>query len=105
LRAAPGSHEVSPVDDSAFIKRLRRLLGRECTYLGQRCRLVEILGDEGSLVLESREEIPPIQTDQYGHPNFRANEVIQVPIFGTDRQRLSDELLDLLFQLDTGAGG
>jgi hypothetical protein len=57
------------------------------------------------LVLESHEEIPPIQTDQYGHPNFRANALIQVPIFGTDRQQLSDELLDLLSQLDDTAAG
>jgi hypothetical protein len=75
---------------------LRRLIGRECRYLGRRCRLIEVLGDEGVVVLEMHEETPPIQTDQYGHPVSRANELLQVPIAGSDPGELSDELLDLL---------
>jgi hypothetical protein len=82
--------------ESGFVSRLRRLIGRECRYLGRRCRLVEVLGDEGVVVLEMYEEPPPIQIDQYGHPAHRANELLQVPIAGSDPSELSDELLDLL---------
>lgn len=94
--------------DSAFINRLRRLIGRECHYLGRRCRLIEILGEEGAVVLELQEATPPIQTDQYGHPVHRANELVQIPIAGSDPDKPSDELLELLPLLGspgTGSAG
>jgi hypothetical protein len=92
--------EVIPLVESRFTNRLRRLIGRECRYLGRRCRLVEVLGDEGALVLEVQEETPPIQTDQYGHPANRANELLQVAITGSDQSELSEEVLELLSLLD-----
>jgi hypothetical protein len=91
------------VDEGPFIERLRRLIGRECSYLGRRCRLIEILADEGVLVLEMHEDVPPIQTDQYGHPAYRGKELVQVPIFGVDRGMASEEVLDLLARLDEGS--
>ena len=92
--------EANGSNDSSFMQRLRRLIGRDCRYLGRRCRLVEILPDEGILVLEVREGIPPIQLDQYGQAAYRANEVTQIPIFGADPEDLSDDLLELLAHLD-----
>ena len=90
------------MDDSGFLLRLRQLLGRDCDYLGRRCHLVEILREEGVLVLEIRDGTPPIQADQYGHAAYRANEIFQIPIFGENREQLSDDLLDLLTCLDGG---
>ncbi|MEA3275929.1 MAG: hypothetical protein U9Q81_11675 [Pseudomonadota bacterium] len=84
------------MDDANFLQRLSKLIGRDCRYLGKRCRLIEILADEGTLVLETREQVPPIQIDQYGQPVFRANEVVQIPIFGADPDQFSDELMDVL---------
>ena len=84
------------MDEVAFLHRLRRLVGGECIYLRKHCRLIEILPDEGSVVLETRESLPPIQRDQYGHAAYRANDVMHVPIFGTNRHELSEDLLDLL---------
>lgn len=91
---------VNNLNDSAFMQRLRRLIGRDCSYLGRRCRLVELLADEGTLVLETREGMPPIQTDLYGQAAYRANEVMHIPIFAEDRESISDDLLELLAHLD-----
>jgi hypothetical protein len=96
------------MEDADFLRRLRRLIGRECEHLGRRCRLIEILADEGTLVLETREGLPPIHADQYGQAAFRANEVVHIPIYGADRDALSEDLLQLLACLgkcaDEGTG-
>mgnify|MGYP001278157918 CR=1 FL=1 len=81
--------------DDTFLDRLRDLIGRDCEYLGAHCRLVEVLADEGILVLERRGGLPPIQTDQYGYASHRGTEVMQIPIFGADRDHFSEDLLDL----------
>lgn len=84
------------MEDAGFLQRLRKLIGRDCGYLGKRCRLIEILADEGTLVLETREAIPPIQIDQYGQAAYRGNEVVQIPLYGENPEELSDELIELL---------
>jgi hypothetical protein len=83
------------MEDEGFLEKLRGLIGRDCVYLGSRCRLLEILADEGTIVLERCDSLPPIQTDQYGQASHRAQDIVQIPIFGTDRNHFSDELLDL----------
>lgn len=91
--------------DDGFLDRLRGLIGRDCEYLGGRCRLVEVLADEGAVVLERRGGLPPIQPDQYGYASHRGNEVVQIPIFGADRDHFSDELLDLFACLSACSQG
>ena len=88
--------EAGSAAECGLLQRLRKLIGRECAYLGRRCRLVEILGDEGTLVMEIREPTPPIQADQYGQAAFRSNEIVQIPIFGRDRDEISENFIDLL---------
>ena len=85
--------------DDTFLPRLRALIGRECSYLGKRCRVVEVLADAGVLVLELREALPPIQTDQYGQAVARGAELVEVPLFSGKGEELSEELLDLLTTL------
>jgi hypothetical protein len=82
-------------NNRGLLQRLRSLIGRDCQFLGKRCRLVEILTDEGVLILETHERLPPIQTDQYGQAAYRANETMQVPIFGRDGASFSEEIMDL----------
>ncbi len=88
--------------DPAFTHRLRALIGRHCCYFGRDCRIVEILAeadsDQGHLVLEAFDQLPPIQTDQFGQAVFRANEHIEVPIHGAQGD-FSDELMHLLDSL------
>ena len=41
--------EVRPLDGVELLRRLRGLIGRECTYLGRSCRLLEILSCASAL--------------------------------------------------------
>ena len=75
------------------------LIGRTCQYAGQPCRLVEILAEEGLVVLEVKEALPPIQRDLYGRPSFRAPEILQIPILSPEGESYSEELLTLLAAL------
>jgi hypothetical protein len=101
MRETIGSDLSRPQADARFLQRLRALIGREGEYLGRRCRLIEVLADEGALVLETREHLPPIQVDQYGQASYRANDLMQVPLYGASRDHFSDELLDLFASLTT----
>lgn len=89
--------------DRRFLERLQRLIGRDCSYLGRRCSVVDILWDEGALILQGREQLPPIQTDQYGQATSRSNELLQVPIFDKEGTAFSDEIMDLFSSLTQGA--
>lgn len=92
-------------NDRGLLERLRNLIGRDCDYLGRRCRLIEVLADEGILVLEVRERLPPIQTDQYGQAVYRANDLMQVPIFDRNGSLFSDEIMDLFNNLNRRSDG
>ena len=84
------------MNDKEFFRRLRKLIGRRCRHLGQRCTLVEVLELEAAVVLRCEEAVPPIQTDQFGQALRRASETIQVPVMDADGDNLSVEVLDLL---------
>jgi hypothetical protein len=88
--------------DRGFLTRLRKLIGRKCTYLGKDCLLIDLLSEEGALILEAQERVPPIQTDQYGQAICRSKELLQVPIFGNDETSFSEEIMDLLASLSNG---
>ena len=103
-RRVDKKREVRDVNDPGLVQRLRNLVGRDCEYLGRHCRLVEILADEGTLVLETREAMPPIQEDQYGQAAFRATEMVQIPILSSDGEQYSDEMMHLLECIKACAG-
>ena len=82
--------------DTAFLQRLRTLLGHRCEQDGQVWRLIDILPGEGLAVLESDLARPPIQMDQYGRASHRANAILQVRILDPKSGELSIEMQDLL---------
>ncbi len=92
------------MENQEFHRRLRLLIGRRCRYLGRDCRLIEVLADTGEIVLSCNDGLPPIQGDQFGQPLRRVAETIQVPLSGEDGCGLSDELMELLRQLEAKAG-
>ncbi len=51
----------SPLDDQEFHRRLRRLFGRHCRYLGRDCRVIEVLVDSDAIILSCNDGLPPIQ--------------------------------------------
>ncbi|TVQ87886.1 MAG: hypothetical protein EA400_10290 [Chromatiaceae bacterium] len=82
--------------ETAFTDRLRQLIGRQCQFYGRPCRIVDVLASERRLVLEARDALPPIQTNQYGQPTWRSYEHIEIRLDGADGDGLSEELLHLL---------
>ncbi len=84
--------------DAVIFDRMRRLIGRDCRWLGQACRVVEVLPREARLVLELREETPPVQIDQYGQATYRANDILELPLFDAHGD-FSEELMLLLDEL------
>lgn len=88
-------------NDLGLLSRLRKLIGKECLFFGKRCRLVEVLADQGVLVLEAREGLPPVQMDQYGQAAYRGNDTMQVPVFAADQSSFSEEIMDLFASLNT----
>jgi len=84
------------IEDKQLIQRLRPLIGNHYHYLEQEWSLIEILADEGSLVLSSLAEEPTIQADQYGSAARRGPETLLIPIFNQHEDRYSDELQELL---------
>ena len=77
-----------------ILARMRALIGDRFDYLGTRWTLVEVLADEGQLVLR-RGRPGAIQVDQYGQANRRADETLLVPVFSAGDE-LAPELSDLL---------
>jgi hypothetical protein len=71
-------------DTDTIVEQIRRLIGRDCRFHGRACRIVEVLTTELRVVLEARDETPPIQADQYGRAMYRANEHIEIPLIGQD---------------------
>lgn len=66
-----------PLPDTA---RLTGLIGRELDWLGRRCRIVELLPEGPSLVLEAVGAEPSIQANQYGEATRRAVETHTVAL-------------------------
>jgi hypothetical protein len=91
--------------DAALMNRLRALVGRRCAQQGEVWRLIDVLPSEGLVILESERARPPIQTDQYGRPSHRANEILQVPILADTPSGLTDTLVELMDCLEPRQSG
>lgn len=94
-----GDRYLDTAIDRTLLERLRKLIGRDCIYLRKPCVVVDLLVEEALLILEVSESMPPIQTDQFGQANFRANELLQVPVLNSDRSGFSEDILDLFASL------
>ncbi len=84
------------MDDSILTERIRSLVGSHFNYLGKTWLLIEVLADEGKLVLADAAENAAIQVDQYGQPLRRAPETCLIPLFDADSGAYSEELLEIL---------
>lgn len=90
------------MSDLVEVQALEALLGRECRYLGRRWRIIDLLFEEGALVLESVEGQPGIQLDQFGRASYRAPDLLQISILELGDEGLPNDLRGLV---PDGAGG
>ncbi len=82
--------------DPRLLDRVSGLLGRQCLYEGESCRVIDLLPAEGVLALETSSVRPGIQLDQFGRASHRAPAIRQIRILGPDGQGLSAEIEQLL---------
>jgi hypothetical protein len=83
----------------ALKDQLATLLGRIWREGDESWRLIALLPEAGLLVLESTEDRPAIQLDQFGRASHRAPELRQVSIYAPDGGALSAELGAILADL------
>jgi hypothetical protein len=89
-----------PTIDPELIHRLRALIGRPCIHQGQVCQVLDLLTDDGILVVEFAGTPAGIQLDQFGQASHRGPTVGEIPILGLDGSGPSDDLVALLEGLD-----
>ena len=84
------------MDDQNFIQRLRPLIGKHFKHLGREWELIEVLADEGAVVLADPANSSVIQTNLFGEPSRKGPETVLVPLYGSSHDTLSEELIELL---------
>ncbi len=76
-------------------KTLNNLIGREVSYQGTRCRIIEILEEDPALVLQDYQPQKTVQPNQYGEANRRAPRVFTVALLNIRRDGLNPALVGL----------
>ena len=81
------------------IEQLRGLISLQVIHKGENCRVVEVIEESLSIVIEHVEREPEIQPDQHGHPHRRVPQVSIIPVLSKacdefDQQFLALELIE-----------
>lgn len=76
------------------VEHLRDLIGLRVRHEGVECRVIEVLEDGPSLVLQS-ELAQSIQPDQYGEAHRWVPHTLTVPIFNDDKTELAPDFASL----------
>lgn len=82
--------KVSPPD----LQTLRDAIGRVIRFRGQPCRIIEILDDGPTVVIECLDANKAIQANQFGDATRRVAQLLSVPVFG-QQEDLNPDFLDL----------
>jgi hypothetical protein len=75
-----------------ILARLAPFVGREVSYQGLRCTVLDLLSDPPVLVLRPVDAAPVIQADNFGKPMRHAPQLYELPVFGPDGCSLSAEM-------------
>ncbi len=82
---------------TALHRKLRQLIGQRFDYLGEVWILIEVLGDDDSLVLRRCVDCTPsVQRNAYGIPSRRASNDLTLPISDAHGDGYSEDVLLLL---------
>jgi hypothetical protein len=77
---------------SDILARLAPFVGREVSYQGMRCTVLDLLSDPPMLVLRPADAAPVIQADNFGKPTRHAPQLYELPVFAADGHSLSAEM-------------
>jgi hypothetical protein len=76
------------------LDQLRGLIGLRVRYQACDCRIIEVLEDGPSLVLQAESDCI-IQHNQHGDAHRQVPRTIEIPVLTPDREELSHALLSL----------
>lgn len=74
---------------------LRAMLGARLQYRGAPYTVIEIIDTPTALILEADEPSSRIQTDVNGNARREMRELVTVPIFTADSEKLHSEFLQI----------
>lgn len=77
------------------LEQLRGLIGRRINYQGTECRIIEVLEDGPSVVLEEYTDHTVIQDDQYGEGHRRVAPTFSIPLWDAQSGGLNPALAEL----------
>lgn len=77
------------------LDQLRSMIGLCLLHQGTLCRVIEVLEDGPSLVLQSIEEEPSIQANQHGEANRRTPVSYTIPVLDSTQNELHAQFLEL----------
>ncbi|HEB67183.1 MAG TPA: hypothetical protein ENI93_04480 [Gammaproteobacteria bacterium] len=77
------------------LEQLRGLIGLRMIHQGSLCRVIEVLEDGPSLVLQSIGESPTIQPNQHGEATRRSPVTYTIPVLNEEHTELSTDFLAL----------
>lgn len=80
---------------SISLPLLRNMIGRHVVYHGYACRIIEILEEQMSLVLQISTNDTIIQPNQFGDAHRRVSETFIIPVFTADQMAFHPEFLTL----------
>ena len=75
--------------------RLETLIGSTVRYRGVTCQVADLIVSPALLVLKSLQRPAGIQTDSYGQPRRRTQELVEIPVFEEDGRTPSAELMQV----------
>ena len=75
-----------------ILARLAPFVGREVSYQGLRCTVLDLVSDPPVLVLRPVDAAPVIQADNFGKPMRHAPQLYELPVFGPDGHSMSAEM-------------
>lgn len=86
------------MSDDPLYRKLRQFIGQRFDYLGEIWVLIEVLGDDDSVVLRRCIECGPgsVQSNAYGEPTRRASGTLTLPISASGGEGYSQDILLLL---------
>jgi hypothetical protein len=76
------------------LSQLRGMIGVTVWHQGQQCRVIEVLEDGPSLVIQAAKE-STIQTNQHGDPTRRVPLTYTIPVLAADGTELHASFLKL----------
>ncbi len=79
-----------------MLDHVQQYIGREITYKGSRCQLIEILEDGPALVFMCLEHTTTIQSDQHGGAHRRVHETHTVPCLSEIHEDLHPVVKEVL---------